>query len=637
MQIGRSATLDTERTQARHLDSLSVGLVCMPWAVVDMPSLALSTVGPVFADCPEVAELDVVYANIAWLDHLRREADLDPAYYELIVDAEIFGIGEWVFSSYFRPEVRADETRFHDLITSSKHVAAYEAMFAAAPDFIDQMARQIIASAPDVVGLTSTFDQNIASFALAHRIKALAPHIVTVLGGANCDGVQGTAVHQARRELDYVIRGEAERAIGPLVQHIAASLADDQEGPSARVNTIAGLCWRSSDGESVSNPPGPMPVSMNLVPEPDYRHYFRDLGRSSIDGTIDVKLPLEASRGCWWGAKHHCTFCGLNGSAMTHRAKPAERVQAEASRAVLEHNVLDLVFSDNILAPDHVTRLVTDLSLPEEWDVRLFAEVKSNLSFSQLEALAQGGFTQLQPGIESLSSSVLKIMRKGVTGWQNVRFLRDCATSRIYPSWNILTGFPAESDADYVSVIESLPSLHHLTAPAGVFPIKLERFSPYFDDPDLGLTMIGPADHLVRAYEGVQEGLDDFIYVFDSEPAGIGPARFDQLRDAVAQWRSYAPTSRLVALEGAGQTLTVIDDRPAWPSGEFVLESDFEARAYRLLAKGRTVTGLTKRLSEQGIEVSEATAVDLLTEWTRAGIVFCEDDAYVALATGLRW
>lgn len=31
-------------------------------------------------------------------------------------------------------------------------------------------------------------------------------------------------------------------------------------------------------------------------------------------------LLYEASLGCWWGEKHHCTFCGLNGTTMKFRA-----------------------------------------------------------------------------------------------------------------------------------------------------------------------------------------------------------------------------------------------------------------------------------------------------------------------------
>ena len=34
----------------------------------------------------------------------------------------------------------------------------------------------------------------------------------------------------------------------------------------------------------------------------------------------------ETARGCWWGERQHCTFCGLNGATMAFRSKTPERV-----------------------------------------------------------------------------------------------------------------------------------------------------------------------------------------------------------------------------------------------------------------------------------------------------------------------
>ena len=40
-------------------------------------------------------------------------------------------------------------------------------------------------------------------------------------------------------------------------------------------------------------------------------------------------LLFETSRGCWWGAKSHCTFCGLNGETMAFRSKSPRRALDE--------------------------------------------------------------------------------------------------------------------------------------------------------------------------------------------------------------------------------------------------------------------------------------------------------------------
>ena len=41
---------------------------------------------------------------------------------------------------------------------------------------------------------------------------------------------------------------------------------------------------------------------------------------------VRPQIPLETSRGCWWGMKHHCIFCGLNGKQMAFQDKSPDRV-----------------------------------------------------------------------------------------------------------------------------------------------------------------------------------------------------------------------------------------------------------------------------------------------------------------------
>src|SRR6185312_11348545 len=50
----------------------------------------------------------------------------------------------------------------------------------------------------------------------------------------------------------------------------------------------------------------------NLIdlPYPDHSDFFRDFEASSIHSLVVTEVTMETSRGCWWGQKHHCTFCG---------------------------------------------------------------------------------------------------------------------------------------------------------------------------------------------------------------------------------------------------------------------------------------------------------------------------------------
>ena len=69
-------------------------------------------------------------------------------------------------------------------------------------------------------------------------------------------------------------------------------------------------------------------------------------------------IPFESARGCWWGQKHHCVFCGLNGSTMRFRAKSPDRVFAELVHQARRYRSFRFEAVDNILDMGYLTTLL---------------------------------------------------------------------------------------------------------------------------------------------------------------------------------------------------------------------------------------------------------------------------------------
>ena len=112
---------------------------------------------------------------------------------------------------------------------------------------------------------------------------------------------------------------------------------------------------------------------------------------------------------------------------------------------------------------------------------RIFFEIKANVTRAQVQALVAAGVTWVQPGIESLHSEVLKLMDKGIQGWQNVQLLKWSRESGLRLSWSMLWGFPGDKDDWYADMAAWLPALEHLPAarePAGV---RFDRYSVYHE------------------------------------------------------------------------------------------------------------------------------------------------------------
>jgi ribosomal peptide maturation radical SAM protein 1 len=605
---------------------MRIVLVNMPWATVDVPSLALGILATRVAQTMPDADVNTVYANLDFVDWASDKIGLDGAEYSFFAEDSYFtGCGDWVFSSALYGDRSWRNDEFERVIAGRLPAARREVarrLHELAPDAIEQLVGKILQFNPDLVGFTSTFQQNTASLAAARRLKELAPTVSTVFGGANCDGAIGSAIHRNFPFVDYVVRGEGEMTFPALLDALTTG---------APLGDVAGLCHRAPDGASLVNamPSGPLPPGR--IAPPDYTAYFARFGSSIVRNWVDPKITLESSRGCWWGEKHHCTFCGLNGSFMQFRGKRPEVFLDEITMLAARHRVLDVIVVDNILEMAYLNSFLPALR-ERDLDLRIHYEIKANLRRPQVQALYDAGIVLVQPGIESLSTRVLKIMDKGVTGCQNVRLLRDAESVGLAVSWNYLYGFPGEQEQDYTTIIDRLPALHHLTPPSGCSRIGIERFSPYFERRELGFDPIRPASQYEVIYNLPEAELNDLAYLFDGPDRGIQDRLAERLSTALTVWGDAHHDSRLTQCD-LGDRIVLASARSGFDWTLRVLEDPIEVAAFRLLEQPRSEEGLARHLSERaGRTVSGAAAAELLARWLADGLVFADAGHYVHVA-----
>ena len=92
-------------------------------------------------------------------------------------------------------------------------------------------------------------------------------------------------------------------------------------------------------------------ATMDELPYPNFDDYFAQAETYQLLDHMKVMLPFETSRGCWWGERHHCTFCGLNGMTMKFRHKSSARAIDELKYLVSRYGnrIRYLAAADNIL------------------------------------------------------------------------------------------------------------------------------------------------------------------------------------------------------------------------------------------------------------------------------------------------
>ena len=155
-------------------------------------------------------------------------------------------------------------------------------------------------------------------------------------------------------------------------------------------------------------------------------------------------------------------------------------------------------------------------------------------------------------------------MRKGTTGLRNVQLLKWCREYRIAVDWNLLYGFPGETDADYEAITAMLPRIRHLQLPGACGPIRLDRFSPYFQRPEqFGIKDVRPMPvyRFLYPIEGLRHERIAYYFHFSYEPAArASPAAQAAVRLAEAL-RDCADEGSLRALPHRDGGLHLADTR----------------------------------------------------------------------------
>jgi magnesium-protoporphyrin IX monomethyl ester (oxidative) cyclase len=552
-------------------------------------------------------------------------------------------IGEWTFRQAAFPgpepdpaallqEAASDFCRFmfpseHERLTPAALTELHRLRSLAGP-FIRDLADDILRLRPRLVACSSNFQQHMASLALLRRIRELAPDIRTLIGGANCESEMGAVTIRECPWVDAAVSGEADQVFPELCRLL---LAPGPLPPAVRLP--AGVITRET-----ANLPGPPPRAtvhnLDALPDPDFDDYFDAWRRSSLKDVIQPGLVMETSRGCWWGVKKGCTFCGLNRQGKAYRVKSPKRARAELDRLTTRYELTAVEMVDNVLSPDYFDTFLATLA-SEQPGYQLFYETRSSLTRDQVRLLAQAGVTYIQPGIEALNDSLLRFMRKGVSTFENLQTLKYAREFGLRPVWHLLAGFPGEQDAWHADTAAWLPLVYHLQPPTSARPITFQRFSPFFEDPArFGLTLTPlPAYRIL--YPVSERSLAQFAYFFTPHP----PIQENQpgltaLQARAVEWnrlhRGNLPP--LFCLTDHGTRLAFYDTRPCAPERRPVLRG-LAADVYRACEPAASTDRILERLRCQGRpRTRPADLRRILSELTARKFLLQLKDRFLALA-----
>lgn len=500
---------------------LKIALVNMPFASINRPSIGMTQLASVlktqYGDQVSVAmpHLNHDFAHYLGVPFYKRVAEM--------MDHLSSGIGDWFFrqaafphlpdntEEYFKRcyPARTERTKMLKKIVTEKREGL--------EPFLDSLIDNYRLAEADVVGFSSTFNQNVACFAMARMLKARNSRIITVMGGANCEAKMGREIARQVAQIDFVFSGPALESFRTFV----GNLLEKNFKNCHQINGVYSKqnCGCGSDSGLVTierfAPVAEIGNDLHIDTkiDLDYSLFLDSFEKNFPNAPNAPILLLETSRGCWWGERAHCTFCGLNGGSMAYRSM-SPKLAIEQFKSLFTYtgrtSVVECV--DNIMPKNYVREVLPFLETPR--DTSIFYEVKADLTEGELRVLQQAGVRHIQPGIEALATSTLKLMKKGTTAFGNIIFLKNCVKYDLRPSWNLLVGFPGEGEEVYQKYLTDIPLLTHLHPPSGAFSVRFDRFSPYHVQAKEYCLDLQPVDFYELAYPFSKEALNNLAYYF---------------------------------------------------------------------------------------------------------------------------
>jgi ribosomal peptide maturation radical SAM protein 1 len=472
-----------------------------------------------------------------------------------------------------------------------------------------------------LVGFTVLFQQQLATIAFTRALKERFPRLPIILGGGHFEDDIAHEFMSHFPQIDYIHCGDADTTLPEFVRRLYAGQS---------MNGLAGILWRDG-GRIVYEGRAPNHLDMDATPVPDFDEYFEVREASGYDSFADADaaiLPIETARGCWWGEKNHCTFCGLNRAGLKFRAKSVKNTLEMLESLAVKYDVLRFNGIDNILDPSYMEELFDALATAK-CDFEIHYALRPGLNREQLRRLRAGGIVSVQPGIESFSTNVLRVMKKGVTGIRNLEMVKWCTYYEIVNLYNILFGFTGETPEDYLEQYELVSRIPHLQPPYAIAQARPDRGSPMYNDPaEHKITSLSPSPCYKFLYPAQIFDLSKVSYYYVPDPPHSLPyedyAPFVRLVEAWKKRWSEDPRPSLIYQKSI-DSIRILDKRSE-------VERQFrfsgrEARLFEFCADAKSLAEIERAFGGPASWINQ-----LLEELVQRDLFFHMDGKYLGLA-----
>ncbi len=557
-------------------------------ALISMPMVSLQTPAFGLTRLKSVLEKTFAHQISCEIYHLHHDfaMHVGPAFYHFILNEMNSGVGEWFFRQLAFPDAADNTADYfrHYFLQTDEDTRKLREVIIEKRKHLEGIFEHLISAYhlhdADMAGFSSLFYQNVASMAMARKLKEKNRRIITLMGGANVEFPMGLQIINHFEYMDSIFSGPALISFPEFVRHCL-------NGEHERCHDVKGVWSRQNLGDhshtTVSDFSYGERADINLPLELGYDSFLDSYERHFPDAPHKPFIFFSTSEGCHWGENCRCTFCAQGGpcgnnmrfTCMTpdHAIETIESLHKYAGR-------VEFLYATDSILPKHYPEAVfsnirSEIPLHLEMNVRHTGE-------EDIRILSRAGVRIIEAGIESLSTRSLQLMRKGVTAFQNLKFMMDCMMNDIFVTWNFLIGLPGESGETYEKLCSDIPRLTHFP-PGQPTVVTFERFSAYHDTPEnYGLTLV-PCPFYALTYPFDKEAISEMAYNFSdigAAPYKTALAAWQEKLNAMCNywkslWNRKNRTFPCLHFERSGGETLVIDSRTGKRNVHPVSETSF--------------------------------------------------------------
>ncbi len=383
--------------------------------------------------------------------------------------ASLFGPEEYEEVAYAPHHIGELLCMYHLFPEQKKAISSFLKNHIKSPKFyLDRLFHDFMALFNDIswntyslIGFTVHPEQLMASLLFAKWIKEKYADKIIVLGGPLAWAEQGKSIIKCFPQIDCCIDGEGELALIYLLKHINKI--------AKNWHKIPGAIYRY--GDLLQHNSRLYLKNLANLPIPDYDQYFNQIkANQKLSKLVNPYITVESSRGC----NNNCFFCPNNNMWDNYRVRPAQEVanQIKALAKKYETNVFQFV--DQVVRTKGWKELFNSI-IKHNIDYELFYEIRANTSKDQLKLMKKAGVKEIQIGIETFSSNLLKKMNKETRVIDNIQAMKFCEEINIFHISNLIIDYPTETKLDIEETISNITYAYSYRPPSFLAPFMLVK------------------------------------------------------------------------------------------------------------------------------------------------------------------